>query len=154
LMGGIGAGVLAGALMLSVLMLNSISHRHVWWMMPNVLGSTFYGARALRSGAGAVTMSGVALHLLISGLIGGLFAGVSLRILKTRRLYLFALFVTMLWYFLAYQYIWARVNPLIPLYATEPATGFSHVIFALTMGKSLAVITVWSRNSGGAPTLM
>jgi hypothetical protein len=114
LMGGIGAGVLAGSLMLLVLIANSIGHRHVWWMMPNVLGSTFYGSRGLRAGAGFVTLSGVALHLLISGLVGVVFAGVTFKVLRTRRLFLLALFVTMLWYFLAYQLIWSRVNPLVP----------------------------------------
>lgn len=129
--------MLAGALMLAVLMANSVSQRHAWWMTPNVLGSTFYGGRALRAGAGLVTLSGVALHLLLSGLIGGLFAVACFRILKTRRLTLFAFFVTMLWYFLAYQLIWARINPLVPLYATEPSTAVAHMVFAFTMGRSL-----------------
>ncbi len=140
ILGGIGAGVMAGALMLALLMLSSVAQRHVWWMTPNVLGSTFYSGRGLRAGLGFVTLSGVALHLLLSGLIGGVFGVVSLRVWKTRRYALLALFVTMVWYFLAYRVIWARVNPLVPLYASEPSTGIAHVLFALAMGRSLRVL--------------
>jgi hypothetical protein len=123
--------------MLLVMMAGSVLRGRVWWMVPNVLASTFYGGRALRSGVGFETLSGIALHLLIAGAVGVLFAIGCRRFIDSRRLTLLALFVAMLWHVLAYQLIWARVNPLVSLYASQPSTAIAHAMFGLALGRSL-----------------
>src|SRR5271170_7461575 len=70
---GIEAGIVGGSAMLGLLLSESLWTGHVWWEVPNILGSTFYGARAFRSGAGLSTLAGTALHFVITGTLGGLF---------------------------------------------------------------------------------
>src|SRR5260370_28478857 len=72
-LGGVQAGVIGGLAMLAFLAAASMLRHHVWWEMPNLIGSTFYGTRAFFSGPGRITIAGGALHVLMSGLLGILF---------------------------------------------------------------------------------
>src|SRR5437016_14311112 len=74
ILSGIEAGVIGGLAMLALQAAASLLRRHVWWETPNLLGSTFYGTRAFRSGPGVVTVAGGALHLEITGLYDAIFA--------------------------------------------------------------------------------
>jgi hypothetical protein len=58
--------------MLGMLVSESLWNGHVWWEVPNLLGSTFYGTRALRSGTALSILAGIALHFVITGTLGGL----------------------------------------------------------------------------------
>ena len=70
---GLEAGVLGGAAALAMLVLTSFWRREPWWYIPNLFASMFYGAGAARAGFGMVTVSGLALHVTTSGLVGLLF---------------------------------------------------------------------------------
>src|SRR5580704_11093329 len=71
---GIEAGVIGGLAMLGLLVSGSLLRGHVWWEIPNLLGSTFYGARAFRLGPGMATTSGAALQFTLTGALGALFS--------------------------------------------------------------------------------
>ena len=47
---GIEAGIVGGAAMLGMLISESLWSGHVWWEVPNLLGSTFYGTRVAADG--------------------------------------------------------------------------------------------------------
>jgi hypothetical protein len=59
LLSGIEAGVVGGVAMLALLVSGSLWRGDPWWMPSNLLGSTFYGARALSAGPDRSTLAGL-----------------------------------------------------------------------------------------------
>jgi len=120
--------------MLSVWSVISLARGHVWWETPNLLGSTFYGVGAFRSGPGWVTVSGAALQLVICGMIGVLFGLVCGAFGARRYLVLFGLGAGVAWYLLADPLLWSRFNPRVSTYIFIPGALFSHLIFGACLG--------------------
>jgi hypothetical protein len=126
--------VVGGLAMLSVLVSLSLLRGRVWWEIPNLLGSTFYGLRAFRSGVGMATLAGVALHLVITGTVGVAF-GLSCGAMAGRsRLVLVGLAAGLTWYYLANALLWSQINPLVPLYTFAPGGLVSHGVFGACLG--------------------
>lgn len=134
LMSGIEAGVIGGLAMLGMMVSGSLLRGHVWWEVPNLLGSTFYGSRAFRSGASLPTLSGTALHFVITGTIGGIFGLACGGIRERRRLLLLGMLAGVVWFYLADAVFWRRVNPMVPLYSPQPVTLISHALFGACLG--------------------
>src|SRR6266567_3854078 len=72
-MAGVEAGVLGGLFMMAWLATLSLLQGRSIWSMPNLLASTFYGEAALRRGFRWTSLSGVALHVIVSAMAGLLF---------------------------------------------------------------------------------
>lgn len=134
LLRGIEAGVIGGIAMLVFLVYGSLWRGDPWWMPSNLLGSTFYGARALRAGPGSATLAGGALHIFMTGSIGGAFGLVCGDIRRRRRLVLLGMLAGLIWQGLADAVLWRSINPMIPLYSPQPATLFSHALFGACLG--------------------
>lgn len=130
---GIEAGVVGGLAMLVLLTCESLREDRVWWEIPNLLGSTFYGPRAFRTGPGMATVSGIALHLVITGTLGGLFGVFFGGIPQRGRLVLLGILAAAGWYTLANAAFWPRVNPWMPTTA-GPAMAFSHLLLGACLG--------------------
>jgi hypothetical protein len=130
---GIEAGIVGGLAMLGLLAVWSMSNRHFWWEIPNLLGSTFYQSRAFH-GLGIATVAGGALQLTISGLIGAIFNVTCGNVRSRHRLILLGTLTGVGWFFLANAWVWPRLNPLIPHYWPEPVTVLSHVLFGACLG--------------------
>src|SRR5580658_2943700 len=131
---GIEAGIVGGAAMLGMLVSESLWSGHVWWEVPNLLGSTFYGTRALRSGAALSILAGIALQFVITGTLGGLFGLACGGVHQRGRLVLLGMLAAVGWYNLANATFWPRVNPWVPLASPRPATIFSHVLLGACLG--------------------
>jgi hypothetical protein len=131
---GLEAGVIGGLAMLSVLITFSLLRGRVWWETANLLGSTFYGLRAFRSGVSMATLSGVAFHLVITGTVGVVFGLVCGAMAGRSRLLLVGLISGVVWYYLANALLWSFVNPLVPLYTFPPAAIIAHGIFGACLG--------------------
>ncbi len=132
--GGLEAGVLGGLAMLALLAIVSLARGRHWWEAPNLLGSTFYGYRALGSGIGMATLSGSALHLVITGAIGCAFGLACGSIPGRRRLVLLGLATGIGWYYFADFILWPPINRLIPLYSFTPAFLTAHALFGVCLG--------------------
>ena len=134
LLSGIEAGIIGGLAMLAMLAVSALERAHVWWETPNLLGSTFYGTRAFRSGPGASTLAGAAFELVICGLMGSVF-GLLFGGIRSRRLLLpLGAMFGVAWYYLADAFLWKRINPLVSVYSFPPAVIFSHVLFGACLG--------------------
>jgi hypothetical protein len=131
---GIEAGIVGGAAMLGMLISDSLWSGHVWWEVPNLLGSTFYGTRVLRSGTGLSILAGTALHFAITGTLGGLFGLTCGGIHQRGRLVLLGVLAAVGWYNVANAIFWPRVNPWVPLASPRPSTMFSHVLLGACLG--------------------
>jgi hypothetical protein len=120
--------------MLGMLISGSLWNGHVWWEVPNLLGSTFYGTRALRVGTGLSILAGAALHFVITGTVGGLFGLACGGVHQRGRLILLGMLAGVGWYNLANAFFWPRVNPWVPLASPRPATMFSHLLLGACLG--------------------
>ena len=145
---GIEAGVVGGLAMLALMVSESLWEGHVWWEVPNLLGSTFYGPRAFRTGASLATVSGIALHFVITGTLGGLFGLIFGGIHARGRLILLGILGAIGWYNFANATLWPRINPWVPVASPRPATVLSHVL----LGACLGYMGKRQRDSLPAPT--
>ena len=134
LLSGIEAGVIGGVAMLGLLVFGSLLRGDPWWMPSNLLGSTFYGTRALSAGPDRSTLAGSALHVFMTGSIGGAFGLMCGGIRRRPRLVLLGTLAGLIWQGLANAVLWQSINPLIPLYSPQPATLFSHALFGASLG--------------------
>jgi hypothetical protein len=134
LLNGIEAGVIGGIAMLALLVTGSLWRGDPWWMPSNLLGSTFYGAHALTAGPDRATLAGGALHIFMTGSIGGAFGLVCGGIPHRRRLVLLGTLAGLIWQVLADALVWRNINPLVPLYSPQPATLLSHGLFGACLG--------------------
>jgi hypothetical protein len=131
---GIEAGVIGGGAMLLLMISGSLLRGYSWVEVPNLLGSTFYHSRAFRQTLGLATLSGLALHFVITGTVGAGFALVCRTVRERRRLILLGLLAGVVWYYFAEAVFWSRVNPLVPLYSPQPVTLLAHALFGACLG--------------------
>jgi len=134
---GIEAGVVGGAAMLALLVCGSLIQGRAWWAIPNLFGSTFYGIRAFRGGPAMATLSGAALHFVITGGVGALFGLVCGGIVQRTRLLFAGILVALAWHYVSQAWFWARVNPRVPAYAPEPLLMLAHVMFGACLGPMI-----------------
>jgi hypothetical protein len=131
---GIQAGVVGALTLLAYLAMDSVWHRRSIWTVPNLLASTFYGESAYRQGFGVRTSAGVALLLVIYGLLGALF-GLVIRDHGTLlRVTLLGLIYGTGWFFLSFDWMWTHVNPMVPLYSPNRAMLLGHLLYGSVMG--------------------
>jgi hypothetical protein len=135
LLRGIEAGIVGGFTMLALLILGSLLRGRVWWEVPNVLGSTFYGSRAFRSGVSMATLSGIALHFVITGCIGGIFGLACGGIRERKRLVLVGILAGVVWYYLGLAVFWSRINPWVPVFSSQPIAIIAHALFGACLGR-------------------
>jgi len=134
---GIEAGVVGGAAMLALLVCGSLIQGRAWWAIPNLFGSTFYGVRAFRGAPAMATLSGAALHFVITGGVGALFGLVCGGIVHRTRLLFAGILAALAWHYLSQTWFWARVNPRVPAYAPEPLLMLAHVMFGACLGPMI-----------------
>jgi hypothetical protein len=139
---GIEAGIIGGLAMLVLFATASMLNRHVWWEVPNLLGSTFYHSRAFYFGAGVPTLAGGALQLTIAGTIGAIFSVVFGNVPSRHRLVLLGTLTGLGWFFLSNAWFWPRVNPLVPFSWPEPAAILCHVVFGVCLGYGAAFAAI------------
>lgn len=132
---GLQAGVLGGLAVLLFHMLDGAVRGDGFWAFPNLISSAFFPARALSLSLRWETVSGIALHLLISGLLGIVFSIFLARYLyHPLRCRVTALILALAWYYGAFRFLWPAVNPAVVLYQPFPGMVLGHVLFGVCMG--------------------
>jgi hypothetical protein len=131
---GIQAGVVGALILMGYLALDSKWHGRSVWTVPNLLASTFYGESAYRQGFGSRTSAGVALLVVVYGLLGAVF-GLVIRNHSTRvRTVVFGLIYGAAWFFLSFTWLWKFVNPIIPIYSPDRAMLVGHILYGGALG--------------------
>ena len=136
MLAGIAAGALGGVVLLTFLALSSIVGQDPWWRFPNLLGTTFYGAEALRSGFGRATLCGAALEILLAGAAGAVFNAVAGDSLRGFRLAAAGMMAGLLWTH-GSNLVYARVSPLIPLYSEAWPMTIGHLLLGACLAGSV-----------------
>ena len=134
---GLQAGILAGLIALVYLMLDGAIRGRGLWAFANLVSATVYQGRALSHSFRWATLVGMALHLIISGIVGVSFAFI-LRPFASRpaRSYLVGGCLGLVWYFTACRYLWPQVNPAIVIYQPFPGMLLAHLLYGLCMGRT------------------
>jgi hypothetical protein len=140
---GLEAGVIGGLAMLLFLCAHSALRGQVWWSYANLLGSIVYGPSALWRGLSRATLAGIAIQILISG-VAGLLYGVCFARTRGRMVsLLLGLSCGVIWFFITYQLFFRGIGPLIPVYASQPATLLGHGILGLVLSRTPRLYQEW-----------
>lgn len=123
----------AGLAMLGWYALMAAWSHHSVWAVPNRLGTLFYPDAAWRSGYGAATSAGLALHMFTSGVVGMAFGSVAREGRNRVRATLLGILTGLAWYYVSYALFWKRLLPTpvgVPPTAMMPA----YLVFGLVLG--------------------
>lgn len=125
---GIEVGVIGALITLAWFALISPVLGQPWWFFINLFASQFYSVPEVRSGGGIITGVGGALHVVTSGMVGGING------LLTPGGRLFGLGVAILWYLVCYFFLWKRMAPMLPVYAPQPVLIAGWFLFGSALG--------------------
>jgi len=132
---GVESGVIGGVFMLAWLALLSPLQGRSIWSIPNLLASTFYGEAALRRGFRWTSLSGIALHLIMTASAGLVFGLAVSRIESRSRVMLLGFVAGMTWYFLCLGIFWKLVNPIVPVYGAGGGMLLAHLGLGYFLGS-------------------
>jgi hypothetical protein len=134
-MAGVESGVLGGAFMLIWLGLLSLLQGRSVWSISNLLASTFYGEAALPRGFRWTTLSGVALHVIMTAMAGMVFGLAVGGIASRSRVMLLGLAAGLTWYFLSLGIFWKYLNPIVPSYFQGSGMLLAHLGLGYFLGS-------------------
>src|ERR1700729_1691120 len=102
LLAGLEAGIVAALILLGWLALASAWYRRSIWTTGNIMATTFYGEAALTPRFSSRTLAGLALYVVLYGIIGALFGLAVPNRPPGLRLTLTGVLVGLGWYYLSY----------------------------------------------------
>jgi hypothetical protein len=121
----------------------SRSSSHSFWTVPNLMAGLFYGQFSLRPDFGFHTLSGLAIHLLLSTLFALIFAALVPPTLKPFTSLLIGILAATSWFYLIDGFFWRRAFPPVAIYSRRPSIFFSFVL----MGICIGLYSVFVRSS-------
>jgi hypothetical protein len=130
---GIQTGVLGGLAMLGWLAAGSALDRQPLWIIPNLLGSVFYGRDVLRRSFGSTTVAGLALHLFVAGLIGLAFGVVIGESRNRLRVALLGILSALSWYYFSEALFWRKLGILAMIYGPPRSMLLAHLIYGFVL---------------------
>jgi hypothetical protein len=135
LLTGLETGVLAALAMLVWLGISATWYRKSFWTTPNLLAATFYGESALRNRFTVHTFAGLALHFVIYGALGMLFALAIQDRHPSLRITCIGILSAIGWYYLVFGWIWKKWDPLLVLYTHDRSMFAGHVLYGAMLGR-------------------
>jgi hypothetical protein len=133
---GLQAGTLGVLWMLAWMGSISAWQRRSFWTPENLIASAFHPNDSIRVDFGWGAVTGLALYLLLYGLLGGGFAMlVARRQLRAVRVTLLALAFALAWHLFSFFLFWKAVSPAIVYLRTELSTVVGHIIYGIFVGR-------------------
>lgn len=132
---GLQAGVLGALLLVAWLMIGALWNGRSIWVVPNLFASTFFGSGAYRNQFLRTSWTGVALLVVLYGLLGAVW-GCIWRDERKRWLGLYGAVAGLCVYFFLYDFMWPHVNPLITLYAPDRQLELGHLLWGIALARS------------------
>lgn len=140
---GLEAGVIGGIAMLLFIFAHSMLRGKPWWSYGNLLGSVVYGSSALWRGFGRATLAGIAVQVLLGGVAGVVFGVCFARTRGRMVSLLLGLSSGVIWFFVTHLIVFRGIGPLVPVYASQPATLLGHMIFGLVLSRTSTLYQEW-----------
>ena len=132
---GLQTGMAGALLMLGWLGLAMLWTRHSVWWYPNLMATTFGGDPALHTGYGRYSAAGLALHLTLYSVAGGVFAWLIPERTTPTRVLLFGMIWSLVVYYGMYGFVWKHLNPLIPLYSPDRPMLVAQVLYGFMLAR-------------------
>ena len=132
---GLQAGTVGVLNMLLWLGVCSVWRHESFWTGPNVLADAFYQSGTFHAGLEWSTAFGVALYILLYGVLGTLFALAAGRPMTRLRLGLIAMAFGLGWYWITYRWLWRAAAPLAALLHGGHAAMLGHLLYGALLGR-------------------
>jgi hypothetical protein len=132
---GLQAGVLGALIMFLCLMIGSLWYGRSIWVVPNLFSTTFFGSDAYRNHLLRTSWAGVALIVAIYGTLGTVW-GCIWREKRKPWLAVYGALAGLVVYFVFYDFLWLRVNPLVTLYAPDRQLELGHILWGMVLARS------------------
>jgi hypothetical protein len=132
---GLQAGTVGAIDMMLWLGVCSVCRREDFWTSPNLLAGAFGSPAAFHTGGMWRSAFGVALYILLYGLLGALFALAAVRPMTRLRLALVAMAFGLGWYWIVYRWLWRAVLPLAALLHGGRATVLGCLLYGALLGR-------------------
>lgn len=105
------------------------------WSISNLFSTVFYGDYAYQNEFLRTTWAGIALIVVVYGLIGVLW-GCFWKDRRRALLSIYGLLTGLAAYYLFFDFVWPRADPLIPLYAPMRQLQIAHILWGAALAKS------------------
>jgi hypothetical protein len=135
LLAGLEAGIVAALILLGWLALASAWYRRSIWTAANIMATAFYGEAAMSQEFTSRTVAGLALYLVLYGIIGALFGLALASQDASFRTTLIGVLVGLGWYYLSFAILWQNINPLITLYTHRGPMMAGHALYGGLLGR-------------------
>ena len=135
LLAGLEAGIIAALILLGWLALASAWYGHSIWTAANIMATTFHGEAELGREFTSRTVAGLALYLVLYGIIGALFGLALASRDASLRMTLIGVLVGLGWYYLSFAILWQNIDPLIPLYTHRGPMMAGHALYGGLLGR-------------------
>jgi hypothetical protein len=141
--------------MLGWLAVSSLVNFHTIWIVPNLLGSALTAHPAFQRGFGWTTVSGLGLHLFVSGLLGMLFGILAGATRRQVRVTLVGVVVGLSWYYASQALFLRRMGVLIAFYSPPRPLFLAHLAYGIVLGWLPSRLRALERalDGGAAPPL-
>ncbi len=133
ILAGVHTGVLGAMGMLFWLILSSPLRQQPWWAFPNLMASGIFGQSVFRLGFGLASLTGMALLVLMAGLLGAAFALLMPESVSQLRFSLLAVAAGLAWYYATASQAVNFWAPLVPLYTPKPLLYGAHLIYGCSL---------------------
>lgn len=125
---GLQLGVIGSVLMLAWFAIISPVLGYPWWLILNASASHFYNTRDVNLGPGVVTLVGIAVQIVASGIVG------CLNGVTTPGGRLWGIAVAGAWYLFCYLFLWKRLAPLLLTHNIQPVLWAGYFILGSVLG--------------------
>ena len=135
LLAGLETGVIAGFAVLIFWMLATTLRGDGPWTVLNLMGSALFPDRPLSVRFSQVSVSGAALHVLLSGLVGVVASLLLVRyVAKPIRSLWVGMLLGIVWYLAAFRWLWPWLSRAVVIYQPFPAMLIGYVLFGVALG--------------------
>lgn len=134
-MAGLQAGIVGVVWMFGCFLIAAVWSGRGIWSVPNVFSTLFYGDDAFEGGFLRSTWAGIALIIVVYGLMGAAWGCVWKQRRKPLSSFYGALTGLAAYYFF-FDFVWAHADPLIPLYAPVRQLQIAHILWGAALARS------------------
>ena len=135
LLAGLQAGTVGTFAALAWMGLSSTWQRRSFWAAVNLMASTFYGEESIHAGFASSSATGIALYLVMFGVLGAVFAAACAGRVRGLPLLATGILFGLAWYYFSFAVMWKRVNPLMVLLHAQRPTLVGHLLFGAVLGR-------------------
>ena len=132
---GLEGGTVGVLWMLAWFGVSSMWQQRSFWAPENLMATAFDRNASLAPGFTWATCGGLALYILLYGLLGAAFSSLVRDRVPQTRVMLLAVIASLCWYYFSFRWAFKLVLPLVALLHVEHATLVGHLLYGTMLGR-------------------